>query len=94
MTSFLPKVKAHHYQTWYTSSTTTYQDDVKMDRWLSIIITVVGIGVLLGPLWLLKQQQSETIRLITISVSLVIFTILLNTVTVARTFDSLAAAAA
>jgi hypothetical protein len=65
-----------------------------MDRYLNIIITVIGIGVLLGPLWLLKEQSAETTRLVTISVSLTIFTILLNILTVARTFDSLAAAAA
>jgi hypothetical protein len=86
--------KAHYYQKWYTSKTTTYQDDAKMDRYLNIIITVIGIGVLLGPLWLLKEQSAETTRLVTISVSLTIFTILLNILTVARTFDSLAAAAA
>ena len=83
----------HHYNNWYDSKTTKYHSDSRMDALVTFIITTVGLGMLIGPLWLLKAFNDETTRLQIISACLVIFSGLLSIVTVARPFETLAATA-
>jgi len=65
-----------------------------MDALVTFVITSVGLGMLIGPLWLLKHQIDETTRLQIISSCLVVFSGLLSIVTVAKPFETLAATAA
>ncbi len=83
----------HHYNHWYESKTTKYHSDSRMDALVTFIITTVGLGMLIGPLWLLKAYNDETTRLQIISGCLVVFSGLLSIVTVARPFETLAATA-
>ena len=71
-----------------------YHDEAKMDRCVTIIITGLGLCIILGPLWILRTQSAEIMRLGTISGSLAIFLALLSIVTVAKPFETLAAVAA
>ena len=61
---------------------------------MTVIITGVGLATLIGSLWILKNQNSESTRLWTISGFLGGFTIFISIVTVAKPFESLAATAA
>jgi hypothetical protein len=61
---------------------------------MTLIITAVGLAALIGPLWILKNQTSESVRLWTISGFLAGFTVFIGIVTVAKPFETLAATAA
>jgi hypothetical protein len=50
----------HHYNHWYGSKTTKYHGDSRMDALVTFIITTVGLGMLIGPLWLLKAFNHKT----------------------------------
>lgn len=65
-----------------------------MDALVTFVITAVGLGMLIGPLWLLNSQTGQTPRLQIISSCLVVFSGLLSIVTVAKPFETLAATAA
>lgn len=55
---------------------------------------VLGVGMLVGPLWWLQHQNGLKARLAVITGFLIVFTILLSILTVARPFEVLAATAA
>ncbi|CAF9916587.1 MAG: hypothetical protein HETSPECPRED_002956 [Heterodermia speciosa] len=76
----------------YTSDTTVYSDDSLMDKFVTCITIALGLAMLIGPLWLL--QHFTTARLVIITVFLVVFTLLLTIITVAKPFETLAASAA
>lgn len=61
---------------------------------MTIIVTTVGLTTLIGALWVLKGETSETTQLWTISGFLVGFTGFISVVTVAKPFEALAATAA
>lgn len=64
-----------------------------MDALVTFIVTSVGLGMLIGPLWLLNNYADQRTRLQIISGCLVVFSGLLSIVTVARPFETLAATA-
>jgi hypothetical protein len=61
---------------------------------MTTIITAVGLAAIVGPLWILKSQTSESTHLWTISGFLGGFTVFISIVTVAKPFETLAATAA
>jgi hypothetical protein len=61
---------------------------------MTVIITAVGLAALIGPLWILQNQNGESVRLWTISGFLGGFTVFIGIVTVAKPFETLAATAA
>lgn len=61
---------------------------------MTIIITTIGLAALIGSLWVLRTQGTESARLWTISGFLGGFTVFLSVVTVAKPFEALAAVAA
>ena len=63
-----------------------------MDKFVTCITIALGLAMLIGPLWLL--QHFTTARLVIITVFLVVFTLLLTIITVAKPFETLAASAA
>jgi hypothetical protein len=65
-----------------------------VDAFMSMIITAVGLGTLIGPLWILKNQTSDSTHLWTISSFLSGFNVFISIATVAKPFESLAATAA
>ena len=69
-----------------------------MDKFVTCIIIALGLGMLIGPLWLLQHfttgQSDLHLRLTIITVFLVAFTLLLTLITVAKPFETLAATAA
>jgi len=65
-----------------------------MEFFVTIVVVSVGLLMLVGPLWALMYVWDQTKRLAIITAFIVLFLLLLSTVTVAKPFESLAATAA
>ena len=77
--------------------TTIYNKDSLVDKIVTFITIALGLGMLIGPLWWLQSLSGPNIlktRLEVITGFLVVFAVLLSTLTVAKPFEVLAAAAA
>lgn len=68
--------------------------DARIDAFVGITITVLGMIMLIAPLWILAITHGTMKRLGVITGFIVIFLALIALTTVARPFESLAAAAA
>ncbi|KAF2854121.1 hypothetical protein T440DRAFT_465127 [Plenodomus tracheiphilus IPT5] len=71
-----------------------YSSDTRIDTSIGVVITVLGMGMLIAPLWVLAYTDGIKQRLGVITVFIVVFLGLLAFTTVAKPFESLAAAAA
>ncbi len=82
----------------FEMETTVYDRDSLIDKIVTCLILLLGLAMLIGPLWWLQEmsndQLSPQVRLGVITGFLVLFTILLSNLTVARPFEVLAATAA
>ena len=82
----------------FEMDTTVYNRDSVLDKFVTCLIMLLGLGMLIGPLWWLQHlsadQPSLQARLEVITGFLVLFTILLSIFTVAKPFEVLAATAA
>ena len=78
--------------------TTVYNDDPVIDRFVTCLIMLLGLGMLVGPLWWLQllstHEPNLEARLGIITGFLVLLITLLNMLTVAKPLSILAAAAA
>ena len=75
---------------------TIWQNDSRIENVSGTTIALVGLGMLVGPLWILDlfYQSSNQIRLGIITGFIILFFILVAVATTARVYDALAAAAA
>ena len=71
-----------------------YIADKKIDRFITGFIMTVGLAMLIAPLWILFFLEGLVQRLAVISAFIVLFVTLVSVTTVAKPFESLAAAAA
>ena len=71
-----------------------YSADEKIDRFIATVIMGLGLIMLIAPLWILAFVEGLIPRLGVISAFIVLFLVLLSITTVAKPFESLAAAAA
>ena len=71
-----------------------YTSDEKIDRFIATFIMVLGLIMLIAPLWILAFLGGLVQRLGVISAFIVLFVALISVTTVAKPFESLAAAAA
>jgi hypothetical protein len=76
------------------SETVHYSSDARIDRYIGVTITVLGMGMLIAPLWVLAYTGAMWKRLCVITGFIVLFLCLVAFTTVARPFESLAASAA
>lgn len=74
--------------------TVHYSSDVRIDRFIGFTITALGMGMLITPLWVLAYIEVMWKRLCVITGFIVLFLGLVAFTTVAKPFESLAAAAA
>jgi hypothetical protein len=72
---------------------THYASDKRIDVFITFIILLVGITMLIAPLWILEYVRRNVDRLGVITTFIVLFILLLSLTTVARPFETLAAAA-
>ncbi|KAF1851126.1 uncharacterized protein K460DRAFT_412737 [Cucurbitaria berberidis CBS 394.84] len=71
-----------------------YSSDARIDNFIGITITALGMGMLIAPLWALAYVGGMKKRLCIVTGFIVLFLGLLAFTTVAKPFESLAAAAA
>jgi hypothetical protein len=71
-----------------------YTSDFKIDFFVGLINTILGLAMLIAPLWILAFVQEKVHRLAVITVFLVCFLSLVTFSTVVRPFESLGATAA
>lgn len=79
-----------------TNTQTVWQNDGRVETLSGTIVALVGLGMLLGPLWVLQVFRASpgTVRLGIITGFISLFFVLVAVATTARIFDALAAAAA
>ncbi len=79
----------------FEMETTVYNRDSLVHKFVTCLIMLFGLGMLIGPLWWLQHLSAEQpnlrARLEVITGFLIVFTILLSILTVARPFEVLAA---
>ncbi|KAK9782859.1 putative DUF6594 domain-containing protein [Seiridium cardinale] len=78
----------------YDAEYVAYYSDKRMDRFASGLIVLLGITMLITPLWILQWLHSLTMRLVVITVFNSVFLLVLSVVLVARPFEALGATAA
>jgi uncharacterized membrane protein len=71
-----------------------YFSDKQIETALAVILTIFGLVMLVAPLWILAFVKQTVPRLAVITAFVVVFLCLVSGTTVAKTFESLAAAAA
>jgi hypothetical protein len=72
---------------------TVWPDDQRMERVSSVFISLVGLAMLIGPIWILAYLRPILYRLAVISSFIVVFFVVLA-VTRSRLYEALAATAA
>ena len=80
--------------TGYSDENVLYFSDEKIDRFIATFIMVLGLIMLVAPLWILAFLGGLVQRLGVISAFIVLFVALISVTTVAKPFEILAAAAA
>ncbi|KAL8922483.1 MAG: hypothetical protein Q9172_003548 [Xanthocarpia lactea] len=78
----------------FESETTIYNIEETIDKFVTCVTIGLGLIMLIAPLWLLQYVVNDMGRLKIITGCLIVFTILLSIVVVARPFEVLAATAA
>jgi hypothetical protein len=73
---------------------TTWQYDRKVEGCSSTLVAVIGLRMLVGPLWILAKASNPMHRLGIITGFIALFFVLVKVATRARIFDALAAASA
>ena len=75
-------------------TSTVYSKDSLVDKVVTFITILLGLGMLIGPLWWLQNLSNSQTRLEVITGFLFLFTVLLSILTVAKPFEVLVATAA
>ena len=78
----------------FERTSTVYSKDELVNKIVTFLTIVLGLGMLIGPLWWLQNISNNEKRLGVITGFLFIFTGLLSILTVAKPFEVLAATAA
>jgi hypothetical protein len=78
----------------YNPKTTRYHSDHRIEQCVTASVCFVGFVMLIAPLWILMYIQSNPVRLGIITGFIAVFLALIQSVTVAKPFESLAATAA
>ena len=71
-----------------------YTSDQKVELFIGLINTTLGLAMLVAPLWILAFVENKVYRLVIITMFLICFLSVVTFTTVARPFESLGATAA
>jgi hypothetical protein len=71
-----------------------YERNESIDGFVTILICLIGLIMLIAPLWILKYVGGSNARLEIITAFVVVFLCLIQSVTIAKPFETLAATAA
>jgi hypothetical protein len=81
-------------QTYYDPTTMYYEQNEKLEGFVTFTICLVGLIMLIAPLWILTHVALPGARLGVITAFIVVFLCLIQSVTIAKPFETLAATAA
>jgi di/tricarboxylate transporter len=73
---------------------TIWHNEKRVERFSSAVIAIVGLVMLIGPLWILEHLVDLPKKLGVITGFIVLFFVLVGVATAAKVFEALAAAAA
>ncbi|KAL7943826.1 hypothetical protein V8C42DRAFT_328546 [Trichoderma barbatum] len=71
----------------------SYYSEKRLDLFVSLTTTMIGLAMLVTPLWILQSTKSLQIKLIVITVFIIVFLLVLSFGMVARPFEALGATA-
>jgi hypothetical protein len=86
--------RQNHEQPEHQDKHVIYMSDKRINLFIGLITTVVGLAMLVTPLWVLAFVPQTVYRLTTITVFLIVFLCFVSSMTVAKPFEALGAAAA
>ena len=72
----------------------SYYSDKRIDTFTSLTIVLIGIAMLLTPIWILQALQAPTTKLVVITIFILAFLITLSYAMVTKPFEALGATAA
>ncbi|KAK8103547.1 uncharacterized protein PG998_010580 [Apiospora kogelbergensis] len=72
----------------------SYYSDQRIDSFTSLTIVLIGIAMLLTPIWILQALQAPTTKLVVITIFILAFLITLSYAMVTKPFEALGATAA
>ncbi|KAI0021779.1 hypothetical protein F4780DRAFT_736560 [Xylariomycetidae sp. FL0641] len=78
----------------YDSNYVAYYSDKRIDGFASLIIILIGLMMLITPIWVLSVLQDPRKKLVVITVFVTVFLVVLSLAMVAKPFEALAATAA
>ena len=78
----------------YDQQEVTYTSDKRIDRFVNMIVVLIGIAMLVGPIWILNGLSGSKEKLATITGFIVLFLVIVGGATVAKIWEALAATAA
>lgn len=78
----------------YHSKTAIYQSDEKIDTFVNVVIGAFGLLMLVIPLWILFSIASTKYQLVAITLFIMLFMGSIQSFTIAKPFEALAATAA
>ncbi|MCJ1350419.1 MAG: hypothetical protein MMC33_000400 [Icmadophila ericetorum] len=80
-------------QTFFDPKVIRYQSDARIEKFVTIIVIISGIVMLIAPLWILEFVSGRRVQLEVITGFVVVFLVLIASVTHAQPSESLAATA-
>ena len=81
-------------QSYYDPNTMYYERNGRLEGFVTITICLVGLVMLIAPLWILTYVRPSAARLGIITAFIFVFLGLIQSVTIAKPFETLAATAA
>ncbi|KAK5952926.1 hypothetical protein OHC33_006047 [Knufia fluminis] len=88
------RMEANSLPGYYDPRTTIYHSNKRTEGFVNVLICVAGFTLLVVPLWILFHVSSRQNQLIVITIFIAFFLAIVQSVSVARPFESLAATAA
>lgn len=70
-----------------------YYSDKRMDQFSSAVVVLIGVGMLISPIWVLQATSVFQSKLIVITVFISVFLIVVSAAMTTRPFEALAATA-
>lgn len=78
----------------YDSQYVSYYSDQRIDGFASGFIVLVGLSMLVTPIWVLNSLESMNSRLVVITIFTIVFLLVMSFAMVAKPFEALGATAA
>ena len=72
----------------------SYYSDRRIDGFVSVMIVMIGMIMLIAPIWILQALESLVMKLVTITIFISVFLLLISFAMVSKPFEALGSTAA